>query len=125
LNLKTRLSLLAVVLILASAVSVWISVQALAERIITEWALRYVEKQVLYDKERVLQSLLREIVLARQMASSPVLTEWLETPDDMLAEAQGLMELERYRESFTYGNYFYPPGSDQTLDQCAAAQWGG
>jgi len=106
LNLKTRLSLLAVVLILASAVSVWISVQALAERIITEWALRYVEKQVLYDKERVLQSLLREIVLARQMASSPVLTEWLETPDDMLAEAQGLMELERYRESFTYGNYF-------------------
>jgi len=106
LNLKTRLSLLAVVLILASAVSVWISVQTLAERIITEWALRYVEKQVLYDKERVLQSLLREIVLARQMASSPVLIEWLESPDDMLAEAQGLMELERYRESFTYGNYF-------------------
>jgi len=106
LNLKTRLSLLAVVLILASAVSVWVAVQALAEQIITEWALRYVEKQVLYDKERVLQPLLREIVLARQMASSPVLIEWLENPDDILAEARGLMELERYRESFTDGNYF-------------------
>lgn len=106
-NLKTRLSLLAVVLILASASAVWVSVQALAERIITEWALRYVEKQVLYDKERVLQSLLREIVLARQMSSSPVLIEWLENPDDILAEARGLMELERYRESFTDRNYFF------------------
>lgn len=54
----------------------------------------------------MLQPLLREIVLARQMASSPVLIEWLENPDDMLAEARGLMELERYRESFTDGNYF-------------------
>jgi diguanylate cyclase (GGDEF)-like protein len=106
LNLKSRLSLLAVVLILASAAAVWISVQTLAERIITEWALRYVEKQVLYDKERVLQPLLREIVLARQLSSSPVLIEWLEDPDNILAEYHGLMELERYRESFTDSNYF-------------------
>ncbi len=105
-NLKSRLSLLAVVLILASAAAVWISVQTLAERIITEWALRYVEKQVLYDKERVLQPLLREIVLARQLSSSPVLIEWLEDPDNILAEYHGLMELERYRESFTDSNYF-------------------
>jgi len=106
LNLKSRLSLLAVVLILASAAAVWISVQTLAERIITEWALRYVEKQVLYDKERVLQPLLREIVLARQLSSSPVLIDWLEDPNNILAEYHGLMELERYRESFTDSNYF-------------------
>lgn len=105
-NLKSRLSLLAVVLVLASAAAVWVSVQTLAERIITEWALRYVEKQVLYDKERVLQPLLREIVLARQLSSSPVLIEWLEDPANILAEYRGLMELERYRESFTDGNYF-------------------
>jgi len=106
LNLKSRLSLLAVVLILASAAAVWVSVQTLAERIITEWALRYVEKQVLYDKERVLQPLLREIVLARQLSSSPVLIDWLEDPNNILAEYHGLMELERYRESFTDSNYF-------------------
>ena len=105
-NLKSRLSLLAVVLILASGAAVWVSVQALAEKIITEWALRYVEKQVLYDKERVLQPLLREIVLSRQLSSSPLLIEWLEEPDNILAEYQGLMELERYRESFTDSNYF-------------------
>lgn len=105
-NLKSRLSLLAVVLILASAAAVWVSVQTLAERIITEWALRYVEKQVLYDKERVLQPLLREIVLARQLSSSPVLIDWLEDPNNILAEYHGLMELERYRESFTDSNYF-------------------
>jgi diguanylate cyclase (GGDEF)-like protein len=106
LNLKSRLSLLAVTLVLTSAVAVWVSVQALAERIITEWALRYVEKQVLYDRERVLQPLLREIALARQLSSSPLLIAWLENPDDLLAEYHGLRELERYRENFAGHNYF-------------------
>jgi len=61
---------------------------------------------VLYDKERVLQPLLREIVLARQLASSPVVLEWLQTPDDIVLEYQGLRELERYRQAFRNGNYF-------------------
>ena len=105
-NLKARLSLLALLLILASASAVWVAVQTLAERIIAEWAQRYVEKQVLYDKERVLQPLLREIVLARQLASSPILLEWLQTPDDIVLEYRALRELERYREAFRNGNYF-------------------
>lgn len=105
-NLKARLSFLALLLILASASAVWVAVQTLAERIITEWAQRYVEKQVLYDKERVLQPLLREIVLARQLASSPVVLDWLQTPDDIVLEYQGLRELERYRQAFRNGNYF-------------------
>ncbi len=105
-NLKARLSFLALVLILASASAVWVAVQTLAERIITEWAQRYVEKQVLYDKERVLQPLLREIVLARQLASSPVVLDWLQQPDDIVQEYQALRELERYRQAFRNGNYF-------------------
>lgn len=105
-NLKARLSLLALLLILASASAVWVAVQTLAERIIAEWAQRYVEKQVLYDKERVLQPLLREIVLARQLASSPILLEWLQTPDDIVLEYRALQELERYRHAFRNGNYF-------------------
>lgn len=105
-NLKARLSFLALLLILASASAVWLAVQTLADRIITEWAQRYVEKQVLYDKERVLQPLLREIVLARQLASSPILLEWLQSPEDIVLEYRGLRELERYREAFRNGNYF-------------------
>ncbi len=105
-NLKARLSFLALVLILASASAVWVAVQTLAERIISEWAQRYVEKQVLYDKERVLQPLLREIVLARQLASSPVVLDWLQQPDDIVQEYQALRELERYRQAFRNGNYF-------------------
>lgn len=54
----------------------------------------------------MLQPLLREIVLARQLSSSPVLIDWLEDPNNILAEYHGLMELERYRESFTDSNYF-------------------
>ncbi len=65
-------------------------------------------KQVLYDRERVLQPLLREIALARQLSSSPLLIAWLENPDDLLAEYHGLRELERYRENFAGHNYFWP-----------------
>lgn len=105
-KLKARFSLLALALMLASGLAVWVSVQALAERIITEWAQRYVEKQVRYDKQRVLQPLLREVVLARQLASSPLLLEWLQNPDDILLEYRALGELERYRNAFRDGNYF-------------------
>ncbi len=105
-KLKARFSLLAAALMLASGLAVWVSVQALAEGIITEWALRYVEKQVRYDKQRVLQPLLREIVLARQLASSPLLLEWLQKPDDVVLEYRALAELERYREVFEDSNYF-------------------
>ncbi|GAA0694938.1 hypothetical protein GCM10009104_23110 [Marinobacterium maritimum] len=105
-KLKARFSLLAAVLMLASGLAVWVSVQALAEGIITEWALRYVEKQVRYDKQRVLQPLLREIVLARQLASSPLLLEWLQKPDDIVLEYRALAELERYRDAFEDNNYF-------------------
>lgn len=105
-KLKARFSLLAIVLMLSSGLAVWISVQALAEQIITEWAQRYVEKQVRYDKQRVLQPLLREIVLARQLASSPLLLEWLQNPDDIVLEYRALAELERYRDAFEDSNYF-------------------
>ncbi len=105
-KLKARFSLLAAALTLASGLAVWVSVQALAEGIITEWALRYVEKQVRYDKQRVLQPLLREIVLARQLASSPLVLEWLQKPDDIVLEYRALAELERYRSAFADSNYF-------------------
>ncbi len=111
-NLKARLSFLALALILASASAVWVAVQTLAERIISEWAQRYVEKQVLYDKERVLQPLLREIVLARQLASAPVVLDWLQDPDDIVLEYQALRELERYRQAFRNGNYFLAVASN-------------
>ncbi|MBV0932588.1 diguanylate cyclase [Marinobacterium weihaiense] len=105
-NLKARFSLLALVLMLTSGLAVWAAVQTLAEDIITEWAQRYVDKQVRYDKQRVMQPLLREIALAQQLASSPVLLEWLQQPDDLVQEYHALMELERYRESFQNKNYF-------------------
>lgn len=105
-KLKAKFSLLVIVLMIASGLAVWVSVQTLAERIITEWAERYVEKQARYDKQRVLQPLLREIVLARQLASSPLLLEWLQSPDDIVLEFRALAELERYREAFEDNNYF-------------------
>lgn len=105
-KLTVRFGLLAMTLMIASGLAVWLSVQMLAEQIITEWAQRYVDKQVRYDKERVLQPLLREIVLARQLASSPLLLEWLQNPDDIVLEYRGLAELERYRQAFDGGSFF-------------------
>jgi hypothetical protein len=54
----------------------------MAERIAKQWAVRVAEKQVLYDKSRTLQPILREVALSRQMARSTQIREWARQPDD-------------------------------------------
>lgn len=79
-NLKPRFLLLTLVLALVSSMAVWWSVRALAEGIVAQWVVRYAEKQVLYDKSRTLQSILREVALSRQLASSLNLRELARHP---------------------------------------------
>ena len=87
-NLKPRILILTASLVLVSAIGGWGMVRELGERIIEEWALRHAEKQVLYDKARTLQPILREIALSRQLANSQQIREWSRKPDDPAFRAQ-------------------------------------
>ena len=105
-NLRPRFLLLTLILFVVSAVPLWFAVRATAEGIFEQWAQRYTEKQVLYDKSRALQPILREVALSRQMASSPDLVAWALEPENAEKQARALAEMERFRQNFTDHSYF-------------------
>ncbi|MCP5240818.1 MAG: diguanylate cyclase [Zoogloeaceae bacterium] len=105
-NLKPRILILTASLVLVSAIGGWGMVRELGERIIEEWALRHAEKQVLYDKARTLQPILREIALARQLANSQQIREWSRKPDDPVLTRRAIAEMEAFRLNFSDRNFF-------------------
>lgn len=105
-SLRLGFQLLTLGLFVVAAVPVWFAVHAMAEGIVEQWAVRYAEKQVLYDKSRMLQPILREVALSRQLADSAVLIDWAGDPDNPDKTRDALEELERFRVNFQDQNYF-------------------
>lgn len=112
-KLKTRILLLSVLLTLATGAMAWWVARDQALGIVAQWSLRYAEKQVLYDKVRMMQPILREIALSRQLANSPVIKEWAHQPNDAQLMQRAQTELESFRRNFADQSYFlalYPNG---------------
>lgn len=105
-NLKPRFLLVTLLLIALSAIAGWWSVRTLAEEIVEQWAIHYAEKQVLYDKSRTLQPILREVALARQLANSQYIREWARRPGIKENTQRAITELESFRQNFRDQNYF-------------------
>ena len=105
-NLKPRFLLLTILLFVVSAVPAWFAVRTLAEGIVEQWAVRYAEKQVLYDKSRTLQPILREVALSRQLANSQYIREWAAHPGDPERQRRAIAEMESFRQNFTDHSYF-------------------
>lgn len=105
-NLKPRFLFLTILLFIASALPAWLAVRTLAEGIVEQWAVRYAEKQVLYDKSRALQPILREVALSRQMAASQYIREWARHPDDAQRTRRATAEMETFRQNFADHSYF-------------------
>lgn len=78
----------------------------LAEAIVKKWSLNIAEDQMLYDKTRKLQILVREITLSMQIAKSKTIIKWAYEQDNPDVEAGGLEELEVFKNTFSEGNYF-------------------
>lgn len=96
-NLRPRFHLLTILLFVAAAIPGWLAVQAVVDGIVAQWAVRYAERQVLYDKSRMLQPILREVALARELAESPTIRRWARQPDDPKLARPALAELDGYR----------------------------
>ncbi len=67
----------------------------------------YAERQVLYNRARVLHPLMRELALARKLADSSALKDWARNESDPALRAAGLRELEDYRRFFSDRSYFF------------------
>lgn len=105
-NLQPRFHLLTIAFFVIFAIPSWLAVRALAEGIMEQWAVRYAEKQVLYDKGRTLQPILREVALSRQLASSQPIREWARKPDDAQLTRRAVKEMENFRQNFQDHSYF-------------------
>jgi len=105
-NLRPRFLLITALLVVASAAAVWYASRQLAEDIVAQWALRYAEKQVLYDKSRLLQPIVREIALSRQFANSQEIRNWARKPDDAELKRRAIAEMENFRLNFADHSYF-------------------
>ena len=105
-SLKTRFLGLAAVLIVAAGTASWLAYRALSEDIIERWGQQVAEIQVRYDSARLLQSLEREIGLARQMANSSALIQWAQSPDDPTLKTLAIRQMESFRSNFRDNSYF-------------------
>lgn len=105
-NLKPRFHMLTILFFLVSAIPAWFAVRTLVEGVMEQWAIRYAEKQVLYDKSRMLQPILREVALSRQLASSQYIREWARNPENKEKTRRALIELESFRRNFADQSYF-------------------
>jgi len=106
LNLKNRILSLAASLMIVASIATFAAYQQLSDNLIERWGKQVAEIQVRYDSARLLQSLEREIGLARQMARSQALLALARTPDDPLIKAAAIGEMESFRNNFRDNSYF-------------------
>jgi diguanylate cyclase (GGDEF)-like protein len=107
LSLRARFLLLILLIFLGGAATAWGVIATLNQGIVATLGSWFAEKAVLYEKSKVLQLLLREVVLSQKMASSPVLKAWVRNENDPAVKARALAELEDYRRFFRSGSYFF------------------
>jgi len=67
----------------------------------------FAEKQVLYDRHRGLQALVREVSLAETLAGSQAIRDWALDEHDAEKRQRGIAELEHFRQSFADRSYFF------------------
>ncbi|WP_417515420.1 diguanylate cyclase domain-containing protein [Marinobacter sp.] len=105
-SLKTRFLSLAAGLIIIAACASWFAYRVLSADLIERWGRQVAEIQVRYDSARLLQSLEREIGLARQMADSTALINWAADPGNPTLEQSAIREMESFRANFRDNSYF-------------------
>ncbi len=105
-KLKTRFMFLMTLIFFAFMLAIWIYSEYLVTKINEQWGLRLADKQVLFDKNRTLQPLLREISLAKQLASDPAILELALHEEDGSVRQRALVVLEQYRLKFQDRSYF-------------------
>lgn len=105
-SLKTRFLSLAAGLIIVAACASWLAYRELSADLIERWGRQVAEIQVRYDSARLLQSLEREIGLARQMADSTALINWAKDPKNQALETNAIREMESFRTNFRDNSYF-------------------
>ena len=105
-NLQSRFLLIMGAAILLFVLAIWAVFSNVAARVVDRIGVRFAEKQVLYDKVRTLQPLIREVALTRQMADSAIIQRWAAHENDPGLRTAALAEMEKFRRNFQEGSVF-------------------
>src|SRR5689334_15866570 len=85
----------------------FLSFQWVYRGVVNDVGMLFAEKQVLYDRERSLAPIRREVTLATMLASSPTVQAWAVNEDTPAIRGRGLAELETFRRAFADKSYFF------------------
>lgn len=106
LNLQLRFFLIMGTSALCFVLGLWWVIDQQGERLVERIGARFAEKQVLYDKARTLQPLIREVALARRMADSAIIRQWVKHEQNPQLQQLAMAEIEQFRQHFQDGSYF-------------------
>jgi signal transduction histidine kinase len=106
LNLQPRFFIIMGTSVLCFVLGLWWVINQEGEKLVERIGARFAEKQVLYDKARTLQPLIREVALARKMADSAIIKQWAQNEGDPKLLREAMAEVEMYRQHFQDGSYF-------------------
>ncbi|MBI4082522.1 MAG: sensor histidine kinase [Candidatus Lambdaproteobacteria bacterium] len=106
-SLKTRFTILILVGFVLTGAGAYFSFQWMLDQIVEDLGTLFAEKQVLYDRERSLRPILREVTLAKKLATSPAILAWARNEDNPALKGRGLLELENFRKAFADRSYFF------------------
>lgn len=105
-RLRSKLFIFMIGLFLLCASSIWVYSGVLAEQINEEWAIRFIKKQILFDRNRTLLPIVREVAQVKEMAQEPTLLAMAEHDEVLHVREKGLETLEKYRLKFQDKSYF-------------------
>ena len=105
-SLKTKLFIFMSALFLVFSASVWVYSSFLVEQLNEKWAVRFVKKQILFDKYRTLLPIVREISLVKEMAHEADLIAFAHNENDEALKEKAMNVLESYRLKFHDRSYF-------------------
>jgi signal transduction histidine kinase len=106
LNLQGRFLLILGLSSLIVTLLLWLVFNSFTEHLLERFGAQLAEKQMLYDRERTLRPLIREISLAHESADSTLLRLWAKNEFDPDIRQRAIEKLEKMRNHFRGGNYY-------------------
>ena len=122
-KLKAKLFIFMTLLFGVATALLWFYSNTLLHQINEEWGARFVQKQVIFDKNRTLLPIMREIEKVQKMIHDPAIIAMAEDEGTLRTRQEGISRLEYYRSEFTdrsyfaafakSGNYYFNNSSDE------------
>ncbi|MBU1217328.1 diguanylate cyclase [bacterium] len=105
-SIKTKLFIFFFILFALFSTGSWFYSKAFNKQLNEEWAERFIQKQIIFDKYRTLSPIMKEVALVKKMSQDSSIIEMALNEDDVETRENGIKAFENYRLIFKDRNYF-------------------